>query len=246
MILLSGSDTYTALPSRKHGLSNTKKQEIIAGSSRVSIAPIAGAVQESMDRMMLQNGVIVILCLLAILVLSGCNAAGVPSPTTLTNTTLIITSSTTGVPTTSTSTPGATNISTTTPTPGKISLGTLVGTADYIVVGKVAKIVDDYQDQGKVYTLVTFNVEQQPKGTTADEITIKIPGGTIGGIGVIATDYPVFRVGEKAVVFLKKDAEVFTVSGGYQGKLTIDENNMVGAATLADYLKSITVIIAKN
>jgi hypothetical protein len=194
---------------------------------------------------MLQHGVLIIICLFCVLLMSGCSQAGIPYPTTSSTTgTLPPASSTTGVSTTSTSTP--TPPKSTTGTPGKIPLASLVGTADYIVVGKVANIVDNYMDQGKVYTLVTLNVEQQIKGTTADEITIKIPGGSIGEIGVNATDYPVFHAAEKAVVFLKKDGDVFKVSGGYQGKLTIDKNNMVGVSTLTDYLNSVKAIIAKN
>lgn len=116
--------------------------------------------------------------------------------------------------------------------------------ADYILVGSVVTIEDSHQIEGRVYTLVTFNVEQQIKGNTIDEVTIKVPGGVIGGIGSISTDTPTFHYGEKAVVFLVTDGNYFTVAGGFYGKVTIDENNMAGGMPLSGYIDQIKDILA--
>jgi hypothetical protein len=190
------------------------------------------------DGTKLHHWFLAVVCLIAVSIMVSCDVAGTQSPTISTTGTLSPTSLTT-------STPGTTPISTT-DTPGKVSLQKLVETAGYILVGQVANITADQPIDGKIYTLVTFSVTQKIRGETGDEVTIRVPGGEIGGIGMISTDNPTFSPGEKAVVFLSSTEGYFTVAGGMYGKVTVDENNMAGGMPLAAYIDQVKEIIAQH
>ena len=59
-------------------------------------------------------------------------------------------------------------------------------------------------------------------------------------------DNPSFHSGERAVIFLNNNQGIFTVFGGFQGKFTIDENNMVGNKPLAGFTDHIKGILARH
>jgi hypothetical protein len=188
---------------------------------------------------------LVITCLMAVSLVFSCDAAATQSQTASTTTVPTSTASTSSIPTSITSTASTTPTSTTS-TPGKVSLEKLVEIADYIITGQVTNIVKNQQIDGVVYTLVTFLVEQNIKGETGPEVTIRIQGGEIGGIGMMATDNAAFHAEEKAVVFLASVEGYFTVVGGLYGKVTIDENNMAGGMPLAEYIDQVKKIYTQN
>jgi hypothetical protein len=178
----------------------------------------------------------------------SCEEAVTQTPGASTPGGIASTTSTTGIPafiTTITTTSGTTSVNTTV-TPGKISLESLVEIAGCVLVGQVTNITTSQQIDGRVYSLVVFSVSQTVKGQAGAEVTIKVPGGEIGGIGSISTDTPAFHQGEKAVVFLVADGDYYTVTGGFYGKVTVDANNMAGGLTLAAYLDQIQATITRH
>ncbi|TET48271.1 hypothetical protein E3J59_00855 [Candidatus Aerophobetes bacterium] len=55
------------------------------------------------------------------------------------------------------------------------------------------------------------------------EITVKVPGGEVGGIGLKVSDTPEFRKGEEVFLFLRiEKLPIFKVAGLFQGKYTIE------------------------
>ena len=129
---------------------------------------------------------------------------------------------------------------------GKLTLEQLAARANSILVGKVTNIA--YYQEGKrnIYTLVTLSVEQPIKGETEGEVVIRVPGGEIDGLVMMVTDTPSFQLGERAVVFLDKGEGTFTVVGGFQGKFTVDENNMVGNKPLTEFIDQLKDILARQ
>ena len=75
---------------------------------------------------------------------------------------------------------------------------------------------------------------------------IKVPGGAVGGLEMMVTDNPSFQSGERVVVFLNNNQGIFTVFGGFQGKFTIDKNNMVsGNKQLTEFINELRAILRK-
>jgi len=129
---------------------------------------------------------------------------------------------------------------------GKITLEKLANGADFILVGTVTNTASYGQDKQNIYIQVTLSVEQTLKGKTGGEVVIKVPGGAVGGIEMMVTDNPSFQSGERVVVFLNNNQGIFTVFGGFQGKFTIDKNNMVsGNKQLTEFINELKAILAK-
>jgi len=126
----------------------------------------------------------------------------------------------------------------------QLTLDELTARADSIVVGEVTDIACHEENKGNIYTLITLSVEQTVKGKSEGEVMIKVPGGEVGGNRLIVEDTPSFQLGERVMVFLKKgEDDKFSVVGGFQGKFSIDENNMVGDAPLDQFIDQVRVII---
>lgn len=60
-------------------------------------------------------------------------------------------------------------------------------------------------------------------------------------------DAPNFQLGERVVVFLEESEGVFSVVGGFQGKFSIDKNNMVsGNLPLSQFIEQLRDIATKQ
>ncbi len=131
----------------------------------------------------------------------------------------------------------------------KLSLEQLTAKADFILVGTVTNIdtLQDAEDKS-IYTLVSISIEQSIKGNLGQRITITVPGGEVDGIKEWVEDSPSFRVSERVVIFLhQEDVDTFSVVGSFQGKFSIDENNMVsGNTSLTEFIDQIRNTMAKQ
>ena len=102
-----------------------------------------------------------------------------------------------------------------------MSLADLIGKANTILQGKVSKVEPHWnKDQTMIYTSVTVSVGGYLKGgTTAREVTIEVPGGTVGEIGLWVSDTPTFEEGQEVILFLRE--EYFQIVGWFQGRYTV-------------------------
>jgi len=78
--------------------------------------------------------------------------------------------------------------------------------SDTIIIGHVNDKYS-YWENKKIYTNIAIDVEKfvkSPRGETSSSIELKIPGGKVGDIGFEVDQAPVFRVGEKVMLFLRK------------------------------------------
>ena len=127
----------------------------------------------------------------------------------------------------------------------KFTIDNLTLTADSILVGEVTDITCFEENVGKIFTIVTFSVEQSIKGGTEDTVSIRVPGGTVNGRTLTVEDAPSFQPQERAVVFLDKGGDTMGVVGGFQGKFTV-ENDMVGDKTLTEFVNQIEDILSRQ
>jgi len=129
----------------------------------------------------------------------------------------------------------------------KLTLDELTLRADAILVGEVTDIANYQEGEGNIYTLVTLSVEQTIKGESEGEAVIRVLGGEVNGQVLWVEDAPRFQSGERAVVFLNNGEGAFAVVGGFQGKFTIDKNNMVsGNMSLTEFIEQLRNILAKQ
>jgi hypothetical protein len=128
----------------------------------------------------------------------------------------------------------------------KLTLDDLAARADLVLLGKAVDVTGHEEASGNVYTLVTFSVEQFFKGETANQVVVSVPGGKLDGQIQVVEDAPSFQLGERVVVFLEKGDGIFRVLGGFQGKFTIDKNNMVGNVPLQEFVEQVRNAIAKQ
>ena len=129
----------------------------------------------------------------------------------------------------------------------KLTLDELALRADSVLVGEVTDIACYEEGKGNIYTLVTLSIDQRIKGETEGEANIRVPGGEVNGRALGVEGAPSFQLGERTVVFLNKGEGVFTVVGGFQGKFTIDKNNMVGGTmSLTEFIDQIRDILEKQ
>lgn len=129
----------------------------------------------------------------------------------------------------------------------KYSLEKLISMSDSIVIGTTLDISSKWNTpDGKksitdsndfIYTDVDIKSEEYLKNpSSAEIITVRVLGGTVGQDTSDVEDQPSFKTGEKVLIFLKEDTDPRTkdiggkhlvVAGLIQGKITISENNDV-------------------
>ena len=112
------------------------------------------------------------------------------------------------------------------------SIEELTSQADSILIGKVKEMESRWNEERTlIYTYVTISVSQYTKTLSGvgevQEIMVKVPGGEVGDIGLKVSDTPQFREGEEVFLFLRREKlPLFSVTGLFQGKYTIEENRV--------------------
>lgn len=94
----------------------------------------------------------------------------------------------------------------------------MTGFSDAIVVGHVVDKHSYWQDK-KIVTSIIVDVEQLVKdsdGKDSSSVELIIPGGKVGDIAFEVDQAPIFEVGQKVMLFLKKiDAGYFPFGFNY-------------------------------
>src|ERR1051326_8555412 len=86
----------------------------------------------------------------------------------------------------------------------KLSLEELARKADTIVLGTVLQQQSAWDAQHTaIYTDVTLMVERVLAGTPGETVTLRVAGGSVGGMGMRTSNDAVFWEGERVIVFLE-------------------------------------------
>jgi len=93
--------------------------------------------------------------------------------------------------------------------------------AQVIVTGTVTGVTSQWDDShSTIYSDVTVSVERLDKGDAANRtLTVRVPGGEVGDIGMAVEDMPTFTTGQKVTLYLNptSDRAVFKLAAGGQG-----------------------------
>jgi hypothetical protein len=101
-----------------------------------------------------------------------------------------------------------------------------VENAASIILGKCVKSESRRDPSGRwILTYSTFEVEKSLKGVTPQQITLVVPGGTVGPLHQETIGMPAFRVGDEHVVFVKNTRFGPTVLYFDQGAYSVTKND---------------------
>ena len=97
-----------------------------------------------------------------------------------------------------------------------------VDNAAAIVLGKVKSTRSAMDPTGRfVVTYATFDVEKTMKGSAPQELTVVLPGGTVGNVHQETIGIPEFRTGDEHVLFTRNTELGPTVLYFEQGKYDV-------------------------
>ncbi len=109
------------------------------------------------------------------------------------------------------------------------SFDDLVTKADCVFTGDVTGLRSEWTGEGekrRIVTYVAFNVVRVLKGEAASPYTLRVLGGTVGTETLEVADAPVFRVGEREVLFVHDNGRQFIpLVGIMHGQYRVDAAN---------------------
>ena len=104
--------------------------------------------------------------------------------------------------------------------------------ASHAVTGVVTTQIACPTEEGSLFTYVVFD-DVRPLGTEGDsdtprELVLRVPGGMAHGRVEIVTDAPIFRKGDRVLVFLSRDPQThMPIVGGAFGVFLIESGDLI-------------------
>lgn len=87
--------------------------------------------------------------------------------------------------------------------------------------------IDNSEILEVMYTDITIHVNEYLKNPlSSEEVTVRVPGGTIGNETIWIEDAPSFEQNETVLLYLRGESSPFDVTGMSQGKFTVTDNGM--------------------
>ena len=107
--------------------------------------------------------------------------------------------------------------------------------ANTIVLGTVTRLESAWDARyTAIHTDVTLTVELVLIGRHEEEVTLRVLGGIVGGMGMRTSIDAVFRNGERVIVCLNTHTVPYTVVGMQQGKFEVTDNTVIRASEYWD------------
>jgi hypothetical protein len=117
----------------------------------------------------------------------------------------------------------------------KSPAATLAEASDVVLVGRVGSLESRWNaDRSMIVTHVTIEVGETIKGDAGgSKIVVAVPGGEVGEAGEWYSHTPRFTVAEEVLLFAtKSQGGSFRVTGGEQGKLTVERDPETGTKVI--------------
>lgn len=118
-----------------------------------------------------------------------------------------------------------------------VTFDELVTKADVIFVGQVVDVRPyalETRDGEIIKTRVTFSVSDPLYGTSSLVEVVDFLGGELNGVGMAVADMPTFAVGDRRVMFMRRERSINPIVGFTQGllRVTRDVNGVDRISTL--------------
>jgi len=115
----------------------------------------------------------------------------------------------------------------------KVDVPTLRSMSDSVVQARVVDVVSRWSDDGAiVFTYVTLDVTGRLYGSSAPQIVVRVPGGTVGDFTSVMEGAPVFHEGDEIVAFLARWDDGAPMVAGYAEGLSTVVRDPAGNAIL--------------
>lgn len=112
----------------------------------------------------------------------------------------------------------------------------LVGQAEFVFEGTVTGLRPQWMGEGAerhIVTFVTFRIDDSIKGNLDESYTIRMFGGTLDGHTMEVTDAPVFKVGDRDILFVENNGTQFVpLVGIMHGRFRV-QNEAAGREIVA-------------
>jgi hypothetical protein len=121
----------------------------------------------------------------------------------------------------------------------QVDLPTLKRMSESVVQAKVVDIRSEWNAEGSaIFTFVTLDVKGRLHGTAANQLVVRVPGGTVGDFTSEMEGAPQFHRGDNVVAFIARWYDGAPMVAGYaQGlsKVNVDRTgNAILEGGLAD------------
>jgi hypothetical protein len=103
----------------------------------------------------------------------------------------------------------------------RLSLDQLATAADNVARVRCVSAESRWED-GAIWTVTTFDVVESMKGNLPNQVTVRLPGGSLGHLTATVDGTPKFNPGGEAILFLeRRRSGGFSVAGWVQGTFRI-------------------------
>src|SRR5262245_13815138 len=98
----------------------------------------------------------------------------------------------------------------------KVDIPTLKSMSESVVRGHVVDVRSAWNDEGTaIFTYVTLEVTGRLHGNAADQLVIRVPGGTVGDFTTVMEGAPEFEPGDDVVAFIARWYDGVPMVAGY-------------------------------
>lgn len=115
----------------------------------------------------------------------------------------------------------------------KVDMPTLRAMSEAVVQARVIDVRSAWNDEGSmIFTHVTLEVTGRLHGKAANELIVRVPGGTVGNFTSTMEGAPQFEVGQDVVAFIARWDDGVPMIAGYAEGLSTLHRDAVGNLVL--------------
>lgn len=98
----------------------------------------------------------------------------------------------------------------------KVDIPTLKRMSESVIQARVTNVQSAWNEEGSaIFTFVTLQVTGRLHGTSADELVVRVPGGTVGDFTSEMEGAPRFQEGDEVVAFIARWYDGVPMVAGY-------------------------------
>jgi hypothetical protein len=115
----------------------------------------------------------------------------------------------------------------------QVDLPTLKQMSESVVHAKVVDVRSEWNAEGSaIFTFVTLDVKGRLHGTAANQLVVRVPGGTVGDFTSEMEGAPQFQRGDNVVAFIARWHDGVPMVAGYAQGLSKVNEDRAGNAIL--------------
>jgi hypothetical protein len=110
----------------------------------------------------------------------------------------------------------------------KVDIPTLKKMSESVVQANVVDVRSAWNDEGSmIFTYVTLEVTGRLHGTSAEQLVVRVPGGTVGDFTSVMEGAPQFQTGDRIVAFIARWYDGVPMVAGYaQGVSRVNQDRL--------------------